>query len=67
MIHLSYIHLFAAAGLIGIDNSVVGLIIFVLMKSSEDSDKAHLVVAVDLIEVIFLSEEEDLVFEMAVD
>lgn len=55
--------------MIGIDSSAaVGLIIFVLMKSFENSEKVHFAVAVvEKIEAIFLFEEEDLVFEIAED
>ena len=55
--------------MIGIDSSaVVGLIIFVLMKSFEDSEKVHFAVAaVEKIEAIFLFEEADLAFEIAED
>lgn len=69
LIRLSYSQLFGAADLIGIDSSAaVGLIIFVLMKSFENSEKVHFAVAAaEKIEAIFLFEEEDLVFEIAED
>lgn len=57
--------MFEAAGLIGID-SFAGLSIFVSKKSFEYSEREHFVVE-KIIEVIFLSEEEGFVFEIAAD
>lgn len=67
LIRLFYIQLFEAVDLIGIDNSVVGLTIFVLKKFSEGFGKPHFVAVVEEFEVTFLSEEEDFAFEIAED